>query len=200
MKESINDDIQQAFRGIEDAVDVAREQETQARLLLWERVSEKAITDEKFRCLLAEDPKRAIEQEAGTLQDDSGQQVSVAPGVVEAVAEKARATYSSVVPGVESKKVEELIFSTIEDIRRSFNLTLKLSQVLFYAGLLMMITAFITALAGGEKIISLLFGSGGMVSVLISSLITSPLDRVQNAAGNLVQLQMAYLAYYKQLS
>lgn len=197
MTESIPFDAASAFQ---DAHAVAREQETQARLLLWDHVSDKAAIDAQFRSLLAADPAKAIAQEAGQLQDPSGRPVQVDTGVVEAVAEKARAAYSAIVPGVESQRVEELIFGTIEDIRLSFKLTLTLSQRLFYSGLAMMAVAFIAALAGGDKAMSLLFGAGGIGSVLVSSLLMNPLDRVRNAAGDLVQLQMAYLAYYKQLA
>ena len=166
--------------------------EEQARLLLWDRVSDKANEDVQFRRLLAENPQQAIEQEAKALNVTDEE-------VVKGVAEKV-ATLSRFVPGVDSQKVEDLIFGTIEDIRRSFKITTLLSQILFYTGLAMMVVAFIAALWDGEnQIVSLVFGAGGAGSVLISSLVLGPIDRVQNAAGNLVQLQMAYLAYYKQL-
>ena len=196
MRKPIEFNPHEAFKA---ANDIAREQEIQAQTLLWERIDNKAKSDERFRQLLVQNPKHTIAKEAEALKNERGEKIKVDPGVVESVTEKARAKYSSIVPEVAAQKVEDLIFGTLKDVRRSFNITLLLSQVLFYSGLLMMIAAFVVALASGEEFISLIFGAGGLGGVLISSLITSPLNRVQNAAGDLIQLQMAYLAYYKQL-
>ena len=160
-------------------------------------MSEKASLDENFRKELATNPERAIEIEAKQISDLQGTEVT--PSVVAKVTERVRQTYSSIVPDLATDRVEELIFGTIKDVKRAYSITLLLSQVLFYAGLAMVVAAFIVGLSSGEKLISLFFGTGGIASMLISSLVVSPLDRVQNAAGNLVQLQMAYLSYYKQL-
>jgi hypothetical protein len=187
-------DAQKALAG---ANVIAESQEATLRAMLWDRVSEKASQDEKFRKELAADPRKAVQMEAQQMATVAGKEVG--PAVVERVATKARETYSSIVPELASDKVEDLIFGTIEDVKRAYTITLLLSQVLFYAGLAMVIAGFVAGLMSGEKLISLFFGSGGIASMLISSLVVSPLDRVQNAAGNLVQLQMAYLAYYKQL-
>ena len=43
------------------------------------------------------------------------------------------------------------------------------------------------------------FGGGGIVTV-ISYAIMNPLDRIRNAAANLVQIQIAYVSYCKQLN
>lgn len=196
MTNGIKFDLKKIYAG---ANDVVREQEVQAFDLLWNRITEKAKVDAQYRDLLTSDPKSAVEQEARSLQDASGKKVTVKAGVVEAIQKKAIETYSTAVPEVEAKKVEQLIFGTIEDIRRSFRVTLLLSQVLFYAGLVMVVAAFVVGLLGGEKMLTLLFGAGGIAGVLISSLVTGPMNRVQTAASDLVQLQMAYLAYYKQL-
>jgi hypothetical protein len=176
---------------------VAATQEANLREMLWDRVSEKAKVDEDFRKELVIDPKRAVEIEAKQISALQG--TDVTPAVVEKVAARVRETYSSIVPDLAADRVENLIFGTIEDIKRAYTITLLLSQVLFYAGLAMVVAGFVAGLISGEKLISLFFGSGGIASMLISSLIVSPLDRVQNSAGNLVQLQMAYLSYYKQL-
>ena len=181
------------------ANELAQMQESQARLLLWDKVSEKAAENEQFRQQLAQNPENVIKQEARGLTDEKGQSLEVSKNTVNHVAEKARKIYSMAIPNIGQDRVENLIFGTIEDMRTSFKLTLRLSQVLFYSGLSMVIIAFIVGLAGGEKTITLLFGAGGLASVLVSSLVLSPINRVQNAAGDLIQLQIAYLAYYKQL-
>jgi len=186
-------------RAFDQAHKVASEQENQARLFLWDLISEKAVSNEDFRKQLTENPEKMILQEAGSLTDLAGDQIKVNKDIVDNLAEKARKTYSLVLPEIGQQKVEDLIFGTIEDMRNSFKLTLRLSQVLFYSGLSMVIVTFIAALAGGKESIILLFGAGGIASMLLSSLVVSPLNRVQNAADELVKLQMAYLAYYKQL-
>jgi len=189
-------DPQKALAG---AAHLAASQEEQTRQLLWQHIQHKAVVDRTFREQLAENPREVVASEAEQMVDPSGHKVQIGTAVVEKIAEQAEETFSSVVPEIAAKRVEQLIFGTIEDIRTSFKITLLLSQVLFYSGLLMTIAAFVAGLSGGEKMTALLFGAGGVGSMLISSLVLSPLDRVQNAAGNLVQLQMAYLAYYKQL-
>ena len=186
-------------RAFDQAHKVASEQENQARLFLWDLISEKAVSNEDFRKQLTDNPEKMILQEAGSLTDLAGDQIKVNKDIVDNLAEKARKTYSLVLPEIGQQKVEDLIFGTIEDMRNSFKLTLRLSQVLFYSGLSMVIVTFIAALAGGKESIILLFGAGGIASMLLSSLVVSPLNRVQNAADELVKLQMAYLAYYKQL-
>lgn len=197
MSDSFDFDSSLAF---DEPEQIAREQENRTRALLIDRVTKKASADSEYKRLLIENPEQVIQDEAGTLSDASGQQIDVGSGVVKEVTEITRKTFSSALPEIKMEKVEELVFNTIEDIRKSFNITLRLSQVLFYAGLGMVVAAFIVALASDdEQMVSLLFGAGGMVSMLISALVSSSLDRVQKAAGDLVQLQMAYLAYYKQL-
>ena len=171
----------------------ARAHEEQARQMLWERLTEKADLDPAFRRDLAKDPVRVVQQEA------EGLGITKRPEVVKDVAEKASAKYSHYLPEVDPKRVEDLIFGTIEDIRRSFNLTLLLSQVLFYSGLVMVLVAFVTGILGGDKLLAAVLGAGGILSSLLSTTVISPLNRLRDAAGNLVQFQMAYLAYYKQL-
>ncbi len=194
--------MSQAFKfdpakAFEPADQIARDQEVTARLLLWDQISDKAAMDEGYRKQLVANPEAVVSREAGALA--GGASDAVSKDTVEKLAEKARKTFSSVVPQIAQDRVENLIFGTIEDMRTSFKLTLRLSQVLFYAGLAMVAASFVFALLRGERMITLLFSAGGLASILLSSLVLSPLNRVQDAAGDLVQLQMAYLAYYKQL-
>lgn len=194
MSEQFQFDTAKAF---DPADRIARDQESKARLLLWDRISDKAASDERFRQQLAENPEQVVSREAGALASNTGEPVS--KDTVDKLAEKVRKTYSMVVPQIGQDRVENLVFGTIEDMRTSFKLSLRLSTILFYSGLVMVAVAFVFALLRGEKAITLLFGGGGIVSLLVSSLVLSPLNRVRDAAGDLVQLQMAYLAYYKQL-
>jgi hypothetical protein len=181
------------------ASDTAREEEKKAQSLLWERLTTRAFEDPDFKKRLVAEPKKVIEMEAKNLQDQSGQNVEVPTSVVHDVTARARDTFSAAVGEIDLKQVTDLVFGTIKDVRRSFNLTLVLCQVLFYAGLAMVAAAFIMTLIGGKQWASILFGVSGVASVLISAFVLGPLDRIRDAAGNLIQLQMAYLAYYNQL-
>jgi hypothetical protein len=128
------------------------------------------------------------------LQREGKGQIQPAP----AIAEAANALLSSAVPGADAKRVEDLVFNTVDDMRKSFNLTLVLSKWLFIAGLVMLALAFLAAL-GSDKLWAVgVSGGAGILSLLLSAL-RNPLDRIRNAAGNLAQIQAAYLGFYKQL-
>jgi hypothetical protein len=182
-----------------EARDVAREEEENTRSLLWQRLSVKALEDPEFKKRLISEPKEVVELEAQRLKDDAGNPVAVPPNVVRDTAERARITVSSAVGEIDLTQVTDLVFGTIRDVRTSFSLTLVLCQVLFYAGLVMVAGAFVFAFIGGKEWMSVLFGASGVASILISSFVLGPLDRIRDAAGNLIQLQMAYLSYYNQL-
>lgn len=195
--EPIQFDVTRAFARVQKSASSQREQ---AKAKLMEQVLEKAKTDDQFRQAFRDNPREAIDREANKLTDESGKPVLVATeDYEEAIKKVNNVVYSEAWRDLKMEDVQEMIFGTIKDIRKSFRLTLILSQVLFYSGLTMVVVAFVVALVSGEKMVSLLFGAGGVGSVLISSLVTSPLNRVQSAAGDLVQLQMAYMAYYRLL-
>jgi hypothetical protein len=186
MADTVQFDFSTAFK---EADQIAAQQDTQASELLWGRIASRVANDEAFRRALTRDPERTIANEAKTLN------MPVAPDTVEQI----RDILSPAVPGTEQAKVEQLVFGTIEDIRKSFNLTLKLSQLLFYAGVALLVASFVVAVwKDSQTIVAAVFGAGGVAS-LISSTLMNPLDRIRNAGANLVQLQMVYLAYYKHL-
>jgi len=166
---------------------LAADNETQSAELLWGHVISRASQDESFRRNLANNPEQTLTREAETLN------ISVAPEQLHA----AKALFSPAVPGIDRAKVEALIFSTIEDVRKSFNMTLQLSRFLFYTGVLLLLMSAVFTWTKGAAAGSI-FGAAGALS-LVTSLIRSPLDRIRNAGANLVQLQMAYLAYYNLL-
>ena len=184
-------------KAVGGARDKAIAQEKKAKELLWQQVAQYASKDLSYRQELAIDPNQAINKIAKALPKEMAD--SLSEETKDEVAKEAQVKYSKAVPGVGQEDVGKMIFDTLDRIKQAFKLTLLLSQVLFYSGLAMIVAAFITALVAGQEWISLMFGSGGLASILISSLILGPVDRVQNAAANLVQLQIAYLAYYKQL-
>ena len=177
---------------LKEADQIAAQQDADASGLLWGRVALRATSDEEFRQALMRDPERTIAHEAQQLN------VTVEPSTVAQVAQ-IREILSPAVPGIGQPRVVQLVFDTIEDMRKSFKLTLQLSQLLFYAGVGLLVASFIVAVwKESQTIVAAVFGAGGVAS-LISSTLMNPLDRIRDAGANLVQLQMVYLAYYKQL-
>jgi hypothetical protein len=178
-------------------LDTAIEQENRVTGLLLEEVAQQARTDASFRQRLAKEPEQAIQEIAAKLPE--ADRKVIGEKQVARVAEVVRAGSSSVLPEIDVEKVQDLVFGTIGDARHSFKLSLRLTQVLFYSGLVMVAVAFIVmVLYQTDKVPSLIFGAVG-VSGVVTSLVLNPLDRVQNAAGNLIQLEIAFLSYYKVL-
>lgn len=166
----------------------AEEEDREAKLLAGQ-LTLKAAADPQFRQELQIRPKSVIQREAEALS------IKPSARVVDAVGR----TFSAAVPGADTEKViQKLIFGTIDDMRKSFNLTLQLSRWLFFAGLLMVVGAFIAALASNKFWAVGVSGGSGALSLLLSA-VMNPLDRIRSAAGNLAQVQASYLAFYKQL-
>jgi hypothetical protein len=59
--------------------------------------------------------------------------------------------------------------------------------------------AFVAGLFNANSTSVAVSGGSGALSLLLSA-VMNPLDRIRSAAGNLVQIQAAYLAFYKQLT
>ncbi len=181
-----------------DALRTAMDQEAQATNLLLEQVTQQAKSDGAYKQLLAKEPEKAVQEAVQKLPEEQRRAIGdqQVEKVAARVADLANAL-SSVLPEIDVDQVQQLVFGTIEDARRSFRLSLWLTQFLFYVGLAMVVGAFITAIVVDPRsVAALIFGAAG-VSGVITSLVLNPLDRVQNAAGNLVQLEIAFLSYYK---
>lgn len=154
--------------------------------LLWGHVVSKAANDEEFRQNLVRNPEETVKKVATTLG------VEVEPEQLKEM----KKVFSPALPGVDLTKVEDLLFSTFADIREGFQTTVNLAKYLFFAGLAMLVAALV--LAAFQRSATWLFGSGGIISVIVS-LVVNPLDRIRNAGANLVQIQMSYIAYYNLL-
>jgi hypothetical protein len=166
------------------AAATARRQEERTQGELVGDIMLRAATNAALRDELTKDPAKVLQREtAGQLTPE--------------VAEKAARMLSVAIPGTDAEKVEKLVFDTVEDMRRSFKMTLELSRWLFFAGLAMLALAFGAAFGSNHLAVGL-SGSGGIISLLLSAL-RNPLDRVRNAAANLAQIQASYLGFYKQL-
>ena len=171
-----------------------------AQRLLFDEVAIRAKSDEAFRQRLSSTPEDAVREVYDSLPTEQRQLTKNKDEIIKNTAEKAQ-VLSRVLPGIDKDRVENLVFQTIEDTRRSFTLSLQLTQILFYAGLVIIAVTFITVLlVDTQELIALIFGGGTGVAAIVTSLLINPIDRVQNAAGNLVQIEIAFLSYYKQLS
>ncbi len=72
----------------------------------------------------------------------------------------------------------------------------------FIVGILLLLTGTITALFNQEqstRLIGVLAGLGGLSGILVQ-MINSPLDRIQNAMANLVQIETAFTSFIWELN
>jgi hypothetical protein len=166
----------------------AEDQEATTQALLVGQLTLKAAADPHFRQELQSKPKSVIQREAESLSIEPNERVVDAVG----------RAFSAAIPGADTDKVQKLIFDTVDDMRRSFKLTLELSRWLFFAGLGMVALAFGAALLSDKLWAVGVSGGSGVLSLLLSA-VMNPLDRIRAAAANLAQVQASYLAFYKQL-
>ena len=111
----------------------ARSQDDQAKELLLGRLTLKAASDPNFQRELRSDPDEVVRREAKELD------IKPTKGLIEAAGKVA----SAAIPGFEEAKVQALVFTTIEDMRTSFKLTLDLSRWLFIAELVLVSVSFV---------------------------------------------------------
>lgn len=168
----------------------AAEQDPDVRAKILGSLTVKAAEDPQFREALQKNPLQVAEKEAAI----SNFQVS--PEDLKEVGEKAKELSSRAVPDAGGAEVKQMVFRTIGEIEASFQLTLALSKWLFFSGLGMVVASFVIVMVLKDKQTAAIFGVGGTLSLLLGTVMNA-LDRVRNAAVSLVQIQMAYLAYYK---
>ncbi len=175
---------------LQQAGQTAGEQEQQSRQLLRELVFSRAEHEPEFKRALAANPEKVLQEEARRMGAE----------LDEALIQETKERYSTAIIGASEREVTKLVFDTLWNVRKSFERTLALSQWLFYVGLGLTVTAFLVGVfAPGKEMIAGIFGGGGILT-LISYAVMNPLDRIRNAAANLVQIQIAYVSYYKQLN
>lgn len=179
--------IKELFRRANQA---AAEFDPEARERILGQLALRASDDPRFRDALRKNPDQVVQTEAARLN------IKASPEALKDVGEKAREIASRAVPDAAGLEVKEMVFRTIRDLETSFRLTLTLAKVLFGAGLSMMLASFVIVAVYHDKTSAAIFGIGGVLS-LITGTVMNTLDRVRDAAANLVQIQMAYLAYYK---
>jgi hypothetical protein len=168
----------------------ASQQEAQSAPVLRELLFSRADSEPEFRKALVNNPEKTI----GELAKGIG--AAATPELVREVKER----YSAAIIGATDVEVKALVFGTLDNVRESFKRTLALSEWLFWVGLALTVAAFVATLfQNGNGWIAGVFGGGGILT-LISYAVMNPLDRIRSAAANLVQVQIAYLSFYKQLN
>lgn len=177
-------DLQEASRN-------ASQQEAQSGPVLRELLFSRADAEPEFRKALVNNPEKTIGQMA------KGMGAAATPELVREVKER----YSAAIFGATDAEVKDLVFGTLGNVRQSFTRTLALSQWLFWVGMGLTVAAFVATLFPNNQKgwIAGVFGGGGILT-LISYAVMNPLDRIRGAAANLVQVQIAYLSFYKQLN
>jgi len=183
-------------KAAENALRTAIRQENNlAREALLRVVEGRIKGDEAFRRQFQLNPDKAVLDAASDLPEEQAKKVD--PMAVKDVVSKAQ----SILPGIEVEDLRELVKNTINDARQAFNLSLRLTKHLFYYGLIVTATTLAFSFFSEDKEwITVAIGTGGGALGIIGSLVINSVDRVQNAAGNLIQIEIAFLGYYKQLT
>jgi len=104
---------------------------------------------------------------------------------------------AAIIPSFESSSFEKLLCGTIEQTSKSFRLSTTVNIAVLVFGAVMILGSAIVA-AFSERWQLLLFGGFGMAG-MVASLITNPLRTIGATARKLVQVQVAYFAFLKQL-
>lgn len=157
------------------------------------QVAQQAQMDVGFLKQLMLEPVETVKKVRHEISDDDAREVA-----------GRAAELISPVPGVE---IRDLVEQMLNSATTGFRITLVLSQVLFYFGLALLGATFIleavsrvTGLGIGWQNLAAtgIIGAIG-VGTIMSSFILRPLDKIQNSVGNLVQVQVAFVAYFDQL-
>jgi CheY-like chemotaxis protein len=140
---------------------------------------------------------------AGDLQQlpkevNSQLQTAISEAVIVLEQRQHLTTQATLVPGVPTGKMGQLIDDTLQEAKRSLQLTARVNIGVLCAGSLLAIGSFIVA-SLTQDWQAVAFGGFGMAGV-IASLITNPLKSISLSARRLVQLQVAYLSFTSQLS
>jgi hypothetical protein len=168
----------------------AEQFDPEARERILGQLALKANDDPRFREALRKRPDQVVESEAARLN------IKASPEDLKEVGEKAREIASRAVPYASETESKAIVFRTLGEIEASFRLTLTLAKALFFVGLGLTIASFGMLVFTRDKVSAAIFGVGGVLSLVLGTVVNT-LDRVRDAAANLVQIQMAYLAYYK---
>jgi CheY-like chemotaxis protein len=113
-------------------------------------------------------------------------------------AENYRYNEATIVPGVDTAQIEQLVNTTLKEATQSLRITTNVNIGVLIAGSALVFISFLVASITGrwEAVAFGGFGTAGIVA----SLIVNPLKSIGASARRLVQIQVAYLAFVSQLA
>jgi hypothetical protein len=101
-----------------------------------------------------------------------------------------------------SDEAAKILGGAVEDAKRTLKLIQGLNIAVFVVGMLLLTTGVLTSVFSQDaatRLVGGLTGLGGLAGVL-TQLIKNPLDRIQNALANLVQLETAFTSFIWELN
>lgn len=111
---------------------------------------------------------------------------------------KAQPKAITIVPGINTAHVEQLVDETLREAKKSLQMTTNVNIGVLVAGSFLVAVSFIVA-SYTNQWEAVAFGGFGIAGI-IASLITNPLKSIGLSSRRLVQIQVAYLAFLSQLS
>jgi hypothetical protein len=102
----------------------------------------------------------------------------------------------------QSEDAAEILHGAVEDAKKTLNLQHTLNIIVFAVGMTLLVAGTLTSLFSQEsatRVIGALAGLGGLAGV-VTLMIKDPLDRIQNAMANLVQLETAFTSFIWELN
>ncbi len=124
--------------------------------------------------------------------------VETIQGALRSREKRARAVATTVVPGVNTSRIEDLVTSTLDAAGKSLDLTAKVNIGVLIAGSVLVFASFVVASVTNHWG-AVAFGGFGIAGV-IASLIANPLRSIGVSARRLVQIHVAYLGFLSQLA
>ena len=103
----------------------------------------------------------------------------------------------SIVPGVSTSQIEQMVNETLREAKQSLQLTTRVNIGVLLTGLILTFSAFIfVSITGSQS--AVWFGGFGTVTIF-TALITNPLRSISSSANRIVQIQVAYFEFLSQL-
>jgi hypothetical protein len=111
--------------------------------------------------------------------------------------ESRRSSVTSVIPGISTSQIEQMVNDTLKEARQSLQVTTRVNIGVLLAGSLLVLVSFVLA-SVTKQWEAVAFGGFGMAGI-IASLITNPLRSISASANRIVQIQVAYFQFLSQL-
>ena len=102
----------------------------------------------------------------------------------------------------QSEEAATILSGAVQDAKKTLRLLQGLNIAVFAAGMILLLAGTLTSLFSnelGSRLLGALAGLGGLVGVIVQ-LINTPLDRIQNAMANLVQIETAFTSFIWELN